>query len=285
MVRRGHLAQRGRQAKGDIMGSGFWQRLSSAWQDHAADGAWGLGQAGGAVAQPKVPLATPTPAPSPLLGNEQAMIQVQVLAYDFTQTLTQQMASMGPLHWPTLLGAAGALAGYSCQAGVAMMARQHGVAPEQALHIQQLADGRYYSRCTLVDRLVLEDHPSLWSVLAAAAFRRGVQAQHKPNMGQLYSYVDSTLGTSSFGVLRIEPMWLPQPPPQGWPLHFWPEFNLRLQQAQLQPLHWHVVFALVAYQLMEQAAAQVPPAVALQIVMESALPASRLVLDRGGSAP
>lgn len=217
-----------------------------------------------------------------LLGDEQLMIQVQVLAYDLAEAMHQQLASQGAAHWPTVLAAAGALAGYSCQAGVAALARLHGLAPEQALRVQTLADGRRYSRSASVDRLLLEDHPSLWSVLSAAARQQGVRAEQQPNIGQLYSYVSSTLGTSSFGVMRIEQAWLPLQSVQHWPAGFWPECHARLHQAGVAPQHWHVVFALVAYQLMGQASGWVPAQIALQILMESALPASRLVIEGGG---
>ena len=266
------------------MARGLWQRLSEAW--HV-----GSIQHGQSAQLPVVvpavgswPLSANPPASAGqagLLGDEQLMIQVQVLAYDLAQAMHQQLASQGAVHWPTVLAAAGALAGYSCQASVAALARQHGLAPEQALRVQQLADGRNYSRSSSVDRLLLEDHPSLWSVLSAAARQQGVRAEHQPNIGQLYSYVSSTLGTSSFGVMRIEPAWLPLQPVHNWPVRFWPECHARLQQAGVEPQHWHVVFALVAYQLMGQASGWVPAQIALQILMESALPDSRLVIEGG----
>lgn len=263
------------------MASGLWQRLSEAWhgasmqqgysaQDLPVAGSWPLADSSAAAAQ------------AGLLDNEQLMIQVQVLAYDLAQALHQELASQGAVHWPTLLAAAGALAGYSCQASVATLARQHGLAAEQALRVQQLGDGRRYSRAASVDRLLLEDHPSLWSVLSAAARQQGVRAEQLPNIGQLYSYVGATVGTSSFGVMRIEPVWLPLQPLHCWPERLWPQCHIRLQQSGIDARHWHVVFSLVAYQLMGQASAWVPAQIALQILMESALPASRLVLQDGG---
>lgn len=261
------------------MGNGFWQRLSNAWL--------GQEERDAPVLMAPVPAAlmpgkTGDPAlagqagQASLLSNEQTMIQLQVIAYDLAQSLKQLLARPdAPLHYPTLLGVAGALAGYSAQAGVCQMARRHGIEPAQALHLQQLADGRDYSYSGLVDHLLLEDHPSLWSILLTAARRLGMSVEKKPNIGELQTYVSSTLGTSSFGVMRLPPQWQPEAAVDRRPLRFWAEASARLHKAQLNPLHWPLVFALVAYQYMHEGSDQVPAEIALQVVMESALPASR----------
>ena len=246
------------------MAKGIWQHISRAWQ-------------------PAQPLTDRWPAvASGHVGPEgdDALIDSQVLGWELCQQLREQVRQAGAGgHLPTLLSAAGALAGYACQAAVRAQAQGLGVDAAQALHETRHPDGNCYVQAQAIDHLLLEDHPSLWSVLAAWARQAGVAREQLPNIGEMYRHVGRTQGTVSFGVMRLADGWHPQQPPQVWPPRLWPLLPPRLESAGLEPLQWPVAFALATRQLMVESAAGLPAAIALRVVMESALPASRMTLD------
>ncbi|MBF0425746.1 MAG: hypothetical protein HQL66_08000 [Magnetococcales bacterium] len=178
------------------------------------------------------------------------------------------------VHVETLLTALGALAGYACQAALREMFIVTGKATEQTLFTVIEGDGQKYFLGDSLNHLLGGYEYSVWSVAAAGAQQAG--CAKLPDMGELLKHVTATLCTPQFGNPRIPEKHRPRDQPIVLLQALWPKVLPLLRQFCDDPRQWPLMISLAIQNLLSTAPRTViDPCLAVQIVMECAIPMSR----------
>ncbi|HEY1217435.1 MAG TPA: hypothetical protein VGF03_00760 [Bryobacteraceae bacterium] len=203
----------------------------------------------------------------PLIGPK---LGGRALAQDLMSGLNDQRG----VHLETLLCALGSLAGYSCQASVRELLKQGGQPEEEAFVIAIGKDGRRYFFGDALNKPLAEDQYSVWSLAAGVA--TGLGCQQPLNVGEIFKYVAATVGGPEFGIPRIPEGHRPGDPPSNWVKYAWSKALTTVQNYCESPSEWPVAFGIAIQVVMTQAKGVIDPCLALSIVMESAIPMSKV---------
>lgn len=178
------------------------------------------------------------------------------------QVMAELKDSRG-IHLESLFCAMGALAGRACQASV----------EPGAFEVVTTQDGRRFYFGDALNRPLAEDRVSIWSLVAGAAAHDG--ARQLPDLNEMFRHNAAVLGSEQFGLPRLPP----EHPVHGRPLDYadrlWPRIRPLLSEAGESRL-WPVALGLAIQELMAQTRGQVPPGIIARIVMESAIPVSKV---------
>lgn len=211
------------------------------------------------------------------------------------RNLPARVASGNKMHGPTLLAAAGAVAGVCAQVSLlADVARMEKVTEEKKLLEVKLKDGRtllygdalnemlYSARDPVVAR------SRVWNMMVSAALASGLDRKDLPNVPAMFKFVTEAYGTEKEGfcsvpenaqpVMQVRDLLRlvgpvsfaalsgeikPTPEVEGTPL-------------RANRKSWVAISAQAAAHLLMTAAKGMPPALCLTIAMESAIYASKL---------
>jgi hypothetical protein len=198
----------------------------------------------------------------------------------------------GRIHAETLLTAVGASAGMAAQGAVWARVRKGEKFSEHGFLTMQTKSGElFYFGDTLNSYLVQQD-PNvmpLWSFVAAAAVQNGLPQEQLPDTGSYFQRAASTAGTPDYHDLTVPPENKPMVTPRKALELIWPRVAdiLRFQGGpglaagkSVDPEHWSTVIAIVAQQLIIQTKEVLTPELAFQIVMQSAIIASKYDASR-----
>lgn len=181
------------------------------------------------------------------------------------------------LHARSLLCALGAVAGHACQASVRAQSVAAGKGPDAPFRTIQGVDGKSYLSGDAMIRALAEDRMSLWILAVASARHHG--ARSLPNLEEILQYNDSVVGTQKFGLPRL-PM---DQRVSGMPLEFarqlWPTAQATLIEHAANPKLWPIAAGLAVQEAIAGTKEIVSPEIAVQIVMESAIPVSKIPID------
>lgn len=117
-------------------------------------------------------------------------------------------------------------------------------------------------------------HYSVWTFVASAAQQLGAKAL--PDLNELFSHVAHTVGSSDFGVPRLPSQYMPRQLPYELLDKFWNPVRLQLAVSVTSPSQWPFVLALAAKLVMIKAKDVIESGIAARIVMEAAVPMSKV---------
>jgi len=206
----------------------------------------------------------------PLIG---AKVGGKLLA----ERLIEAMKVDGGVHVESLMCAAGALAGYSCQAAVRAKNRAQGHDEVAQLTIAMTVGGQQLFFGDPLNRYLAENELSVWSLAAGGA--QGCGCEQLPDLVSIFKYVSESAGSSAFGIPRL---------PVGHPIHanpheylkrLWPEFSALVERFCPEPDHRPLLFGFVIQNLLSQTKGVLGACISLQIIMESAIPMSKVDLS------
>ncbi|MDR1118373.1 MAG: hypothetical protein LBL01_03635 [Bifidobacteriaceae bacterium] len=172
-----------------------------------------------------------------------------------------------------LLLVLGSLAGYACQQTVALVAIEDGIGIQMAFSTVEGADGRRYR---LGDRLryhLTEGPQSVWRGVSSMATALGAQVDQLPNVGEIVSRVQDTVGQPGFAAIRY-----PAGHGAGLPeseqvlQHFWPQWRGDLEVYAPDPRDWPQLMTVAIRIAMDMAKGALAPGDAALIAMEAAVP-------------
>lgn len=224
--------------------------------------------------------APPSPSPSPRLRlppprRHEPPAGTRPAAQALRLWLTQALATPQGLPAERLLCALAALSGHACQAGArAEFVERRGLAERQVFVVLEAAGGARYCSGELIDRALYDEPGSVWRLAAGRA--RLLGARTTLDVHELSRHVRRTQGTPAFGL----PRWPGAPEAAGNPVQHlrahWPEFRRLVERCGVAPQAWHVAGALAIQETMSLGIAAIAPEAALRLVMEVAVPMSRL---------
>jgi hypothetical protein len=191
------------------------------------------------------------------------------------QSLIAGLKDERGVHIETLLCAVGALAGYSVQASVReLLVRQRGEPEDKVFAIALGADGKKYFFGDAPNKPLAEDQYSVWSLAAGVATHLGCERPVK--IEDIFRHVAATVGGPEFGIPRIPESHRPADPPSNWVKHGWPKALATIQDYCDSPSEWPSAFGIAIQEVMTQTKGAIDPCLALSIVMECAIPMSKV---------
>jgi hypothetical protein len=210
------------------------------------------------------------------MSGEDPLIGAKVGGKELAQRMMAAMNTERGVHIESILGALGSLAGYSCQARVRAQARAQGL-DEAALFVRvEGVDGRVYFFGDALNKPLAEDRYSVWGIAAGGAQAAGCDDIPEPN--EVFAHVARTVGSPEFGRPRL---------PEEHPMHdtplnyveaFWPKLFPMISKFCPDPEHWPILLGLAIQEIMSQGKNVLDPCLALKIVMECAVPMSKVNL-------
>ena len=212
-------------------------------------------------------------------SGKDPLIGAKIGGKELAQRIMAAMKTERGVHIESILGALGSLAGYSCQASVRAQARSQGL--DETAHFVRAegADGKAYFFGDALNKPLAEDQYSVWSIAAGEAQAAGCRNIPEPN--EVFEHVAATVGSPEFGLPRL---------PLEHPIHdtplsyvevFWPKLFPMISRFCPAPEHWPILLGLAIQDIMRQGRNVLDPCLALEIVMECAIPMSKV--DRGAS--
>lgn len=197
------------------------------------------------------------------------------------QRLLRTMKDGKGVHTESLLSALGALAGYACQAGLRADALQRGMSESQVFNVVKTASGETYYFGNRLNELLAESKMSVWSLAAGAASHNGTK--DLPDLHAIFAHVSKTVGESSFGTPRVPSDHKAGDLPLNYLKTLWHPLSELARKFCKAPTEWPVMFAFAIQEAIDASKGVLDPRMALLIVMESAVPMSKVELksDRG----
>jgi hypothetical protein len=203
--------------------------------------------------------------------KEDPLIGAKLGAKEIVQWLLVVMKNEKGVHIESLLAVLGALAGYSCQASV--RARQG----RAAFIVADGADGKKYFFGDALNKPLAEDKYSVWGLAAGAAQKNGCESL--PDLNAIFKHTAESVGGKAFGIPRLPANHQPGDAPVNYLKVLWPKTLTTLEEFCAGPSEWPILLGLSIQEAIFQAKSAIDPRLALEIVMECAIPMSKVDLS------
>lgn len=205
----------------------------------------------------------------PLIGAKNGAKQVAF-------SVRSAMANEAGVHAESFLCALAACAGYSCQASVRRQAVAQGLDETAYLVHVECDDGKTYFFGDALNRPLAETQYSVWNLAAGAALAAG--CADILDLEDIFRHVSETVGTADFGNPRL----LPEHPIHRKPVEYlvaiWPQLLPMIVKFCPDPEHWPIVMSFAIHEMIIETSKVLDPCVSLKVVMESAVPMSKVDL-------
>jgi hypothetical protein len=182
----------------------------------------------------------------------------------------------------SVLCALGALAGYAAQQAIREAVVKPGkLGLDQAFVVIETRSGEVFFFGDLLNAIIVAKdgaqnaetgHASIWKIVSSAGYEAG--ALNLPDVTDMIKHCAATVGSQDFGIPRVPEAHMPEIMPREALSRFWHAARRKL--AGTEPMSWPLHLALAAHKLILDLKDQIRPAVAVQIVMEAAVPMSKI---------
>ncbi len=177
----------------------------------------------------------------------------------------------------TILTAVGALAGFAAQHGIWEAVVKPGkMALQQAFVVVETRSGETYFFGDFLNNILATQKPqylSVWKIVSSTATAMG--ATELPDLVPMFKNSAETVGSPMFGVPELPEGHTPSMLPRDLLIRFWPQV-LKMLRVGSDPLTCAVDVATAAEQLMLSMKGEIDPALAARIIMEAAIPMSKV---------
>lgn len=216
--------------------------------------------------------------------NDPSLIACNLAAGNLANSLPSWVEHEKRVHAETYVAASGAIAGYAAQQTLRVQE------PEAALHVVTTAAGEKYLFGDALNNVLLAKTESeadgrVWPRAAGAAVSAGLPAQHVPNLDDMFRHVAKSLGSPLEGLPSTSPDHRPVVPVRQLLASIWPHVaalfsadfdDLHRRFGPVPPRWWGAVAAYATARPIIDVANVLHPSIALTILMESAIYASKL---------
>lgn len=209
-------------------------------------------------------------------SKEDPLVGAKLGAKEVLQRLIDGMKNERGVHIESLLCALGALAGYSCQANLRAQALSKGMPETAAFQTVGTNDGKKYFFGDPLNNALAGSQYSVWGLAAGAAQHAG--AKELPDINEMFKHTSSVLGSPQFGVPRVPEKHKAGDSPANYLKALWPALFPTVKLFCSNPVDWPILFSLAAQEAITMGKSVIAPDVALKIIMESAIPMSKVDL-------
>lgn len=227
---------------------------------------------------PVAPHAAPPTAP------HSAAVEIDDLTAALLDWLSRELHNGKEVQQESILCALGALAGYAAQQAI----REQVVKPgkltlDQAFVVIETRSGEVYFFGDLLNAIIVakdggktgvreSGHASIWKIVSDAGYEAG--AINLPDVMAVIKHCAATVGGPEFGIPRVPDAFMPLVLPREAVSRFWPAARHKL--AGTEPMSWPLHLAMAAHKLIVDLKDTIRPDIAVQIVIEAAVPMSKI---------
>lgn len=180
----------------------------------------------------------------------------------------------------SVLCALGALAGYAAQQAIREVLVKPGkMTLDQAFVVIETRSGEVFFFGDLLNEIIVDrhgfrgdGHASIWKVVSAGGHEAG--AINLPDVTDVIKHCAATVGHEEFGLPRVPDAHMPDILPREAVSRFWAA--ARRKMAGTEPMSWPLHLATAAHTLIVALKDAIRPDIAVQIVMEAAVPMSKI---------
>ena len=117
---------------------------------------------------------------------------------------------------------------------------------------------------------------SVWGLVGGAAQQAG--AKEFPDLNEVFQHTASVLGSEQFGVPRVPDNHKPADIPLNFLKALWPALLPTVKLFCPNPVDWPILYSLAIQEAIHAGKDSLDPSMAFRIVMESAIPMSKVDL-------
>jgi hypothetical protein len=211
------------------------------------------------------------------------------LARDLVDWLQGELRRGRDVQQEAVLCALGALAGYAAQQAIREALVKTGqLSLDQAFAVIEARSGEVFFFGELLNAIIVAKdgarnssanganvgpgHATIWTIVSEGGFDAG--AINLPDVGDIIKHCAATVGRDEFGIPRLADAHMPNILPREAVSRFWPTARRKL--AGQDPMSWPLQLALAARSLIVSLKHAIRPDIAVQIVMEAAVPMSKI---------
>jgi hypothetical protein len=238
---------------------------------------------GGAAGAPARAQSSASPSEEALLrqiaerSKTDPLIGAKIGSKEVTQRLIVAMKDERGVHVESLLCALGALAGYACQASVRAQALAAGRAETSLLTTVGTKDGKTYFFGDNLNKPLAESRYSVWGIAAGGAQQAGCSSF--PDLADIFKHTSASVGGEAFGKPRMPAKNMPRDSPLNYVRSLWPTLKPLIVKFCPNPEHWPILLALSVQEVIVMGKAALDPCLSLRLVMEAAIPMSKINLS------
>lgn len=199
----------------------------------------------------------------------------QAIKSDF---LSHYRNAQGLVCFPDVFMALGSLAGFGCQMSIREgFIKTGAISEDKAFVVVKMKDGETYFFGDFLNIPLLggeKNQISVWGLVAGAAQQAG--AKDLPDVREMVAYNARVLGTEAFGVPRVPQEYRSKVLPRDVLRKSWFAMQKLLTEYEVDPRFWGWTFALAGRYAILESKDSFAPEMAVKIMMESALPMSKV---------
>jgi hypothetical protein len=210
--------------------------------------------------------------------REDPLIGAKLGAKEINQRLINAMKGEKGVHVESFLCALGSLAGYACQANLRAQSLEKGLPQTSEFIVVETKDGAKYFFGDPLNAALAESQHSVWSLAAGAAQHNG--ASTLPDVAEIFKHVTESVGGEAFGVPRVPEAHRAGDAPINYLKVLWPKLLPVVKQFCAKSGEWPVLYGLAIQEAIDMSKSVIAPEIAVSLVMESAIPMSKVDLDR-----
>lgn len=202
------------------------------------------------------------------------LIGMQLSGDTIYSSMQNLLTKNGRIHAETLLAALAALGGFSAVYDLVKKIESNEIKVElPEVAVLTLSDGRTAYAGDYINKQLAEGQISIWSLAAGMVQKLG--CNEFCDLSEIFGRVASSIGGEEFGVVDV-PEKHATDKPINFVIHFFPGFKELLQGIELPTEEYSGAFAFAVQKAMQDTSEVLPPSIALKIVMEFAIPMSKI---------
>lgn len=213
--------------------------------------------------------------------KDDPLIRAKIASKSITTQILGMLNDEKGVRIETALGIVGSMAGF-CTSYAMMHEVISGVLPINQPEVaiakltsgEEVMFGNYINRKLVEGELIGDQTLSLWAIAAGIAQQLGQMP--KFDLAEIFSHVSKTIGHREFGSWRLAEQHHPGDKPQTYVKELFKDFLPVLKDYQLPENQYFLAFALSSQEIIALGKDALPPEIGCQIVMECAVPASKL---------
>jgi hypothetical protein len=198
--------------------------------------------------------------------------------------LQDELRSGKAIQHEAVLCALGALAGYAAQQAIREAVVKPGkLTLDQAFVVIETRSGEVFFFGDLLNAVIVskdggqngtrdKGHASIWKIVSDGGYEAG--AINLPDVTDMIKHCAATVGGQEFGIPRVPDAHMPAVLPREAVSRLWPTARRRL--SGVEPMSWPLHLATAAHRLIVELKDTIRPDIAVQIVMEAAVPMSKI---------
>jgi hypothetical protein len=206
------------------------------------------------------------------------------LSGDLLAWLSGELRSGKQARPESVLCALGALAGYAAQQAIREAVVKPGkLTLDQAFVVIETRSGEVFFFGDLLNAVIVSKdggrngaresgHASIWKIVSDGGYEAG--AINLPDVTDAIKHCAATVGSQEFGIPRVPDAHMPDILPREAVSRFWPAARRKLAGAE--PMSWPLHLAMAAHTLIVELKDAIRPDIAVQLVMEAAVPMSKI---------